>query len=80
MADWIWFLLIGGIAGWLAGQFIKGSGYGIIGNVFLGIAGGIVGGFLFRLIGLKAVGTLGSVLMSAVGAVLLMWIVSKLKK
>lgn len=73
-------MIIGGAAGWLAGQVMKGSGYGIIGNIVLGIVGGIVGGFLFKLIGLRADGILGSVLMAAVGAALLVWVVQKIKK
>lgn len=73
-------MIIGGAAGWLAGQVMKGSGYGFIGNILLGIVGGIVGGFLFKLIGLRADGILGSVLMAAVGAALLVWVVQKIKK
>ncbi len=42
----IWFLIIGAVAGWLAGKFTKGSGFGITGNIMVGIIGALVGGFL----------------------------------
>lgn len=77
--DIILYLIVGGVAGWLAGQVSKGSGFGIIGNVLLGIVGGIVGGFLFGLLGLKAVGLMGSLVTSAVGAWLVLWLARYLK-
>lgn len=44
--NFLYFLLIGSISGWLAGQLWKGSGFGLIGNIIAGIVGGIVGGWL----------------------------------
>ena len=44
------FLVIGAVAGWLAGSIMKGGGFGLPGNILIGIAGGIVGGFMFRLL------------------------------
>ena len=78
--DLVWFLLIGLAAGWLAGQMMKGSGFGTVGNLVIGIIGAIVGGFLFRLVGLSAYGLLGSLIMSTVGAVVLLVILRTLKK
>jgi uncharacterized membrane protein YeaQ/YmgE (transglycosylase-associated protein family) len=46
-----WFILIGLIAGWLAGNFTKGSGFGLPGNVIVGVIGALLGGFLFRIVG-----------------------------
>lgn len=75
----IWFLLIGLIAGWLAGKITKGSGFGVAGDIGLGVVGAFVGGFLFRLVGLSAGGTIGTLIMATVGAVVLVYIVRALK-
>ena len=65
-------LVVGLIAGWLAGQFMKGGGYGIIGDVVLGIIGAFIGGFVFSLLlpG-SSVGLIGSIVVAFVGAVIL---------
>ena len=70
----LWFLLIGIIAGWLAGQISRGGGFGVLGDMVVGIIGAFVGGLIFNLIGLSAYGTLGSIIMSTVGAVVFLWI------
>jgi uncharacterized membrane protein YeaQ/YmgE (transglycosylase-associated protein family) len=69
--DMLWFLLIGIAAGWLAGQIMKGGGFGLIGDLIVGVIGALVGGFLFSLFGLSAVGRLGSLVTSTVGAIVL---------
>lgn len=66
----IWSLIIGGLAGWLAGQFMKGRGYGLLVNILLGLLGGFVGNFVFGLVGLDATNTLGRIICATVGAVL----------
>lgn len=76
----ILFLILGGVAGWLAGLIMKGRGFGILGNIFVGIIGGFLGGFLFGLIGVTSGSMLGSLLMAVVGAVVLLFIVGLLKK
>jgi uncharacterized membrane protein YeaQ/YmgE (transglycosylase-associated protein family) len=79
--DFIWFLLIGAISGWLAGKFIKGKGFGVIGNIIVGCIGAFLGGFLFGLVGLQSTGGLIASLFTAfVGAVILLFIVGKIKK
>lgn len=65
----IW-IILGGLAGWLAGQLTKGRGYGCLGNVLLGIVGSVVGGWLFSLIGLRVVGGVGSFVAAVVGAII----------
>ena len=70
--NWIWFLLIGAIAGWLAGQITRGRGFGLLGDIVIGIVGAMVGGFVFSLIGLQAFGTLGALVTATVGAVILL--------
>ena len=65
----VWFILIGILAGWLAGVFVKGRGFGLLGDLILGVIGALVGGLLFRLLGLKAYTQLGSLVTAFVGAV-----------
>lgn len=74
------FLIIGAIAGWLAGTIMKGGGFGMLGNIIVGVLGAVVGGVVFRILGLSAGGFIGETVMATVGAVLLLFIVGKLKK
>jgi uncharacterized membrane protein YeaQ/YmgE (transglycosylase-associated protein family) len=76
----IWFLVIGGVAGWLAGMIMKGRGFGVIGNIVVGIIGGILGGFLFGMLGLSAAGPMGSLVTALVGAIVLLFLVSLIRK
>jgi len=65
-------LIVGLIAGWLAGQFMKGGGYGLIGDIVMGIIGAFVGGLLFSfLMPGSAVGLIGSIVVAFLGAVVL---------
>ena len=73
-------IITGLIAGWLAGQVMKGGGYGVIVDILLGLVGGVVGGWVFGLVGLHAGGMIGSIVVAFVGAVILVWITRKLKK
>jgi len=66
-----WFLLIGLAAGWLAGQIMKGGGFGLIGDLVVGVIGALLGGILFDLLGLHAIGLLGNLVMATVGAIVL---------
>jgi len=77
--EFLYFLLIGAISGWLAGQFWKGSGFGLIGNIIAGILGGFVGGYLAGKLGIGG-GLLWQILIAACGAWLLLFIVSLIKK
>jgi len=74
------FLAIGALAGWLAGNIMKGSGFGIIGNIIVGIVGAVLGGFLIGLLGFIAVGLIGAIISATVGAIVLLYIVSLVKK
>lgn len=65
------FLVIGLVAGWLAGQIMKGKGFGLVGNIIIGVLGAVLGGLLFGLLGLSATGTIGSLVTATVGAVVL---------
>jgi len=75
----IWAILIGVLAGFLAGKIMNGSGYGILMDLLLGFVGGIVGRFVFGLIGIGATGIIGGILISTAGAMMLIWIVRMMK-
>lgn len=75
------FLLIGAIAGWLAGLIMKGGGYGLIGDIIVGCIGAVVGGWLFGWLGVApGAGLLGSLIVALVGAVVLIAILRTLKR
>jgi uncharacterized membrane protein YeaQ/YmgE (transglycosylase-associated protein family) len=69
-------LLIGGIAGWLAGQITRRQGFGVLRNILIGILGSVLGGIVFGLVGLAAYGLLGQILMATLGALLLLYIIN----
>ena len=68
----LWFLLVGLAAGWLAGQIMKSGGRGLVGDLIVGVIGAILGGFLFGLLGLEANRLLGSLVTATVGAIALL--------
>jgi uncharacterized membrane protein YeaQ/YmgE (transglycosylase-associated protein family) len=74
--QFLWFLIIGGIAGWIAGLIMQGSGFGIPINILVGIIGAVIGGWLFTLLGVATYGLLGSLITAVLGAVLLLFILS----
>lgn len=76
----IWSLIVGGVAGWLAGQFMKGSGYGLLVNVILGLVGGFVGDLVFGVVGLDATNILGRIICATVGAVLVIVVARAIRK
>jgi uncharacterized membrane protein YeaQ/YmgE (transglycosylase-associated protein family) len=80
LMGFLYAILVGLIAGWLAGKVMKGGGYGVLMDIILGIAGGVIGRILFGLLGLSSWNLLGSIIVSFVGAVLLVWIVRQFKK
>ncbi len=76
----VWFLLIGICAGWLAGQFVKGGGFGLVGDLVVGVVGAVLGGFVFGLLNISAGGLMGSLVCATVGAVLLLVILRAIKR
>jgi len=80
MFGWFWFLIIGIIAGWLAGHITRGKGFGLLGDMVMGVIGAFVGGFLFGLVGLSAHGFIGSLIAATVGAVAFIFLLRYLKK
>jgi len=79
--DIIIWLIIGGVAGWLAGLLVKGYGFGLVGNIVVGIIGAIIAGWLLPLAGFVIVGGIVAAIINAViGAVILLVVVGFFKK
>jgi len=75
----VW-LVIGAIAGWLAGQIMKGSGFGLVGDIVIGIVGAVVGGWLLPRIGVFVLGgMLGEILSAVIGACVVLFLVRLFK-
>ena len=73
------FLAIGAVAGWLAGRIMQGRGFGLVGNILVGIVGSLIGGYGFALLGISAGGLIGSIITATAGAAILLFIVGKIK-
>ncbi len=74
-------LFIGLIAGWLAGKVVRGKGFGLVGDMIIGVVGALLGNFLFGLFRISLGGGIAASLIAAfVGAVILVWILRMLKK
>jgi uncharacterized membrane protein YeaQ/YmgE (transglycosylase-associated protein family) len=74
-------LIIGAVAGWLAGLFVKGSGFGLIGDIVVGILGAVVASWIFPALGLSlGGGWVGAILSAAIGAILILVVVKLVKR
>jgi uncharacterized membrane protein YeaQ/YmgE (transglycosylase-associated protein family) len=79
--EFIWMIVIGMIAGWLAGQFMTGKGFGVIGDIIIGVLGALIGGILFEKAGIFAGSSLiGSLVVATTGAIVFLYGVRVLKK
>ena len=79
--DLLWFLVVGIVAGWLAGVLVKGGGFGVIGDLVVGVIGAFLGGWLFSTFGASAGGgLLGSIIVATIGAVVLLFILRLIKR
>ena len=77
---WIWFLLIGLCAGWLAGKIMKGGGFGLVGDLIVGVIGALLGGWVFGMLGIgTGAGLLGALVTATIGALLLLFIIRLIK-
>ena len=74
------FLIIGVVAGFLAGKIMKGGGFGLVGDLVLGVIGAFVGGWVFGLLGILPVGILGTLIAATAGAVILLFLIRLVKK
>ena len=78
--NFLWYIIIGIVSGFVAGKLMRGGGFGVIVNLIVGIIGGVLGGWLFELLGITAVGIIGNLITSVVGAIFLLWIVGLLSR
>lgn len=76
----LFFLLIGLAAGWLAGQLTRGAGFGLVGNLIIGVIGALVGGWVFGLLGIGGYGLIGSLAAALAGALLLLFLLRYIKR
>jgi uncharacterized membrane protein YeaQ/YmgE (transglycosylase-associated protein family) len=75
----IW-LIVGAVAGWLAGQIVKGHGFGLVGNIVVGIVGAFLAGWLLPGLGLGLSGIVGSIIYAALGAIILLLLIGLIKR
>ena len=74
--EFLWFVLIGMTAGLMAGQYLRGGGFGVVGDMVMGVSGALVAGFLFHQLGLSAGGgQIGALIVATVGAGVLLLLV-----
>ena len=78
--EFLWFILIGIAAGWLAGQIMKSGGYGLVGDLIVGVIGALFGGWLFGLAGIAAAGLIGQLVVATLGAIVLILLLRLIKK
>jgi len=78
--EFLWFILIGIAAGWLAGQIMKSGGYGLVGDLIVGVIGALLGGWLFGLAGIAAAGLIGQLVVATLGAIVLILLLRLIKK
>lgn len=76
----IWYIIIGMCAGFLAGKVMRGGGFGLFVNLLVGIVGGLLGGWVLGWFGITMGGILGSLVTSLIGAILFLWIVSLFRR
>lgn len=76
----LWTIIIGILVGAIAGLIMRGRGFGTIVNLIVGVAGSFLGGWIYSLLGLTVGGMFGTFLMSVIGAVVLLWIISFFKR
>ena len=78
--EFVWFILIGLVAGWLAGVIMKGGGYGVVGDIVVGVIGALIGGWLFTKMGVASVGLLGAIIVATIGAIILIFLLRLIKR
>ncbi len=73
-------LAVGLVAGWLAGIIWKGKGFGLVGNLVVGVVGSFIGGYLFRILGIYFYGWIGSIIAALAGALIILAVINLIKK
>ncbi len=80
MENFVWFLLIGLVVGWLAGLIMKGRGFGIFGDIAVGVVGALLGGWLSGVTGLVSYSAFGAFVTALVGAVVLVGLIGLVQR
>jgi len=80
VAHWFWFLFVGGVIGWLAGIIVRGRGFGVIGDILVGIVGAMLGGWMARVLGIYTGSSLRVLLVALGGAVVLVAVTRLIKR
>ena len=79
--EFVWFIIVGLVAGWLAGVIMKGGGFGVVGDIVVGIVGALIGGWLFSSMGVSAGGGLiGAIIVALIGAIILIFLLRLIKR
>ena len=79
--EFVWFIIVGLVAGWLAGVLMKGGGFGVIGDIVVGILGALIGGWLFSAMGWSSGGgLLGAIIVALIGAIILIFLLRLIKR
>jgi uncharacterized membrane protein YeaQ/YmgE (transglycosylase-associated protein family) len=73
-------IVVGVVAGWITGLIVKGRGYGLVGDLVIGLLGGLIGGWLFSRFGWTATTWLGEIIVAVVGGVVLVAVVRLLRR
>ncbi len=76
----VWVIVIGILAGWIAGKIMRGGGFGLLGDLIVGVIGSLLGSFIFGLLGLGAYGLIGRLVVAIIGAIILLWLIRLIKK
>ncbi len=80
MNSFIYFILIGALAGWIGGKLIRGEGFGLIGNIVVGIVGAVLGGWIFEKAGIAEANLLYEIAAAVVGSVVFLLLIGLLKR
>jgi uncharacterized membrane protein YeaQ/YmgE (transglycosylase-associated protein family) len=80
LQSFVTFLILGALAGWISGVISKGRGFGVVGNMIVGIIGAFLGGFAFGLLGISAHNFLGQLIFAVLGALAFLWLLRFIRK
>jgi len=80
LQSFLTFLVLGALAGWISGLIAKGRGFGLPGNMIVGIVGAFLGGFVFGLLGISAHNSLGQLIFAILGSLLFLWLLRFIRK
>jgi uncharacterized membrane protein YeaQ/YmgE (transglycosylase-associated protein family) len=80
MNSFLYFILIGAVAGWIGGKLIRGEGFGLLGNIIVGIVGAVLGGWIFDRMGIAEPNIIYEIAAAVVGSVVFLLLIGLLKR